>query len=657
MTRNNVAEIGQHRLTSERSIAVLHLEDNPADAQLCLYKLRSEDLNVKVDNARTGKEFRQKIESAAYDLILGDYRLPDWSGLDAVHWLRTSNVNTPFILVTGTLGDELAVECIKRGATDYVLKEKLDRLPLAVRRALQEQRVREERDRAERELVRQVEQFRSVVNGAPYGIYRADSEGNILMANPALVAMLGYGSEEEVRRLNSVRDIFLDRRAREQALTQIQNEKGSAAEHRWRRKDTKEIVVRLAGRKLENSGSSPIFEVFAEDITAQRNLEQQFLQAQKMEAVGRLAGGVAHDFNNLLMIISSCLELWQHEKADSEKAAKYVRQIREATSMAGFVVRQLLTFSRKQMMERQVVDLNAVLKDLSKMLPRLLGEDIEVVVAPGSDLPKIEVDRGNIEQVVMNLAVNARDAMPAGGKLAISTAGVNFGRVDGDAMKLDPGHYVKLSISDTGMGMDEETQKRIFEPFFTTKEQGKGTGLGLATVSSIVKQNAGGIFVHSRIGQGTNFELYFPAAGARKLITETPKPVRPAERGTETVLVVEDEAALRAITTEYLESQGYTVLAAGNGVVALDICRNHPGPIHLLLTDVVMPGLSGPEVAQAAVAMRPEMRVIYVSGYIDRQIDLAAVGASTTFLQKPYGLVDLNRKIRGALAGESRLTA
>jgi two-component system cell cycle sensor histidine kinase/response regulator CckA len=389
--------------------------------------------------------------------------------------------------------------------------------------------------------------------------------------------------------------------------------------------------------------------VFAEDITAQRNLEQQFLQAQKMEAVGRLAGGVAHDFNNLLMIISSCLELWQHEKTDPEKAARYVRQIREATSMAAFVVRQLLTFSRKQMIERQVVDLNSILKDLSKMLPRLLGEDIEVVMLPGSGMERVEVDRGNIEQVVMNLAVNARDAMPGGGKLTIQTANVHLEAMEADEMKLAPGIYVKLSVSDTGTGMDAETKARMFEPFFTTKEQGKGTGLGLATVSSIVKQNAGGIRVHSGMGEGTAFEVYFPAASEHKDAAEVPRADVAVERGTETVLLVEDEAALRAITSEFLQSHGYTVLAAGNGIGALEICRTHPSPIELLLTDVVMPGLSGPEVAKAALAMRPEMRVMYMSGYIDRQIDLDTLSSGKTFLQKPYSLVDLSHKIRGAL--------
>jgi len=570
MTRTaeyDVSEIARPQLAAERPVRVLHLEDNAADAQLCLYKLRADGLNVQVENVRSGKEFREKVASNSYDMILGDYRLPDWSGLDAVHWLRISKVDTPFILVTGTLGDELAVECIKRGATDYVLKEKLDRLPAAVRRALQEQVVRAGRDRAERELLLREQEFRSIVEGAPYGIYRTSENGDLVMVNPALVAMLGYENEAGMLKLNTTRDIFVTPGDRDRALAEIGSNQVSHIDYIWRRRDGKKITVRLAGRQLPIESGRPVtYEVFAEDITSQRSLEQQFLQAQKMEAVGRLAGGVAHDFNNLLMIISSCLELWQHEKTDAEKAGKYIRQIREATSMAAFVVRQLLTFSRKQTIERQVVSLNVVLKDLSKMLPRLLGEDIEVAIEPGSDLEAIEVDRGNIEQVVMNLAVNARDAMPGGGRLAIRTENISLTAADADNMKLMPGKYVKLSVADTGVGMDEETKEHIFEPFFTTKELGKGTGLGLATVSSIVKQNLGGIWVQSQMGSGTTFEVYFPVAGQRKDAPEAPQLAAPMERGSETVLVVEDEAALRAITSEYLESRGYTVLAASNGV-------------------------------------------------------------------------------------------
>ncbi|HEY6251236.1 MAG TPA: response regulator, partial [Candidatus Angelobacter sp.] len=450
-----IAEYNSSQTTEARQgkgspIRVLHLEDNPADAQLCLYKLRAAGLSVQVDVVRTGQEFRDKVFAAAYDLVLGDYRLPDWNGLEAVHWLRTSNINTPFILVTGTLGDELAVECIKRGATDYVLKEKLDRLPVAVRRAMEEQAMRKERDRAQSELLQREQEYSSIVQGAPYGIYRADQAGNILMANPALVTILGYETESALVKANTVRDIFVDAAGRDRAMAQANPGDTSDSEHRWRRKDGSEIIVRLAGRRLTGQAAGPLtYEVFVEDITAQRSLEQQFLQAQKMEAIGRLAGGVAHDFNNLLMIIGSCLELWQHEKTDPQKAEYYIRQIREATSMAAFVVRQLLTFSRKQVTERHVVDLNSILKDLGKMLPRLLGEDIEIISLPGRNMDYVDVDRGHIEQVLMNLAVNARDAMVKGGKLIIETATVDLDETDGGRMDLAPNRYVVLTVRDT----------------------------------------------------------------------------------------------------------------------------------------------------------------------------------------------------------------
>ncbi len=639
-----------------KPIRILHLEDNPTDVQLCLYKLRMEGLNVQMETARNGQEFREKVQSNTYDLFLGDYRLPDWSGLDAVQWLRVSGIETPFILVTGTLGDELAVECIKRGATDYVLKEKLDRLPLAVRRILDEQRARLRQARTERELLFREQEYRSIVRGAPYGFYRVDEDGDFLMVNPALVTMLGYESEAELLKLNTGHDIFVTPQEREQAVAMTGGSEPS--EHRWRRKDGKEIIVRLAGRKvLQESGKPVIYEVFAEDITAQRTLEREFLQAQKMEAVGRLAGGVAHDFNNVLMIINSCMELWQHEKENPEKAERYMRQIREATDIAAFVVRQLLTFSRKQVVERHVVNLNSILKDLSKMLPRLLGEDVEVLILPEKDAELIEVDRGHVEQVVMNLAVNARDAMPKGGKLIIETATRDMGKTEALPEGLEPGHYVCMTVADNGVGMAAETQARIFEPFFTTKPQGKGTGLGLSTVAAIVQENGGKITVHSELGHGTSFNIYFPCASLQKEREKVLPQALSKETGTETILLVEDESSLRTIATEYLERCGYTVLQAGSAIAALEICRNYKGRIDLLVTDVVMPGMSGPEVASAALFVHPEMRIIYMSGYVERLPDLEAVIAGAVFLQKPFLLSDLNHKIREMMKPEHRAPA
>ncbi len=633
-------------------VRILLLEDNPVDAELCGRKLQTSGLDFSIKSVGDPDQFKLEIGSGAYDLVLGDYRLPSWTGLDAVRWLRGSGLLIPFILVTGTLGDELAVECIREGVTDYVLKDKMDRLPFAIRRAMDETRIRIDRDQANRELHQSLQQHASIVQGAPYGIYRTTADGRIVMANPALVAMLGYQSESEVLRLNVISDIYTDARARQQILSSDPD--ASSFQHgevTWRRKDGRPIIVRLAGRRLEAEAGTPaIHEVFAQDITEQRVLEQQFQQAQKMEAIGRLAGGVAHDFNNLLMIIRGCAELLEHHKSQPEKFGAYLKQINDATSIAASVVQQLLMFSRKQAPERGALDFNSVLRDLRKMLPRLLGEDIHIIFNPGPALEKVTADRAQMEQIVLNLAVNARDAMPEGGTLTIETCNTHLEspRLEPCSVELPAGNYVVLAISDTGSGMDAEIQAHIFEPFFTTKERDKGTGLGLATVYGIVKDSGGHISVESAAGKGSTFRIYFPCA---EISREAPAPaltIAPAPGGSETILLVEDEAALREITGEYLQSRGYRVLSAKSGLHALEICRTHDEPIEILLTDIIMPGIRGPELVKAALDMRPQMRIIYVSGYTDRGIEDGVLTADAVLLRKPYSLAELGSKIRTA---------
>jgi len=371
-----------------------------------------------------------------------------------------------------------------------------------------------------------------------------------------------------------------------------------------------------------------------------------------MEAIGRLAGGVAHDFNNLLMIIRGCAELLEHHKSHPEKFSRYLKQINDATSIAASVVQQLLMFSRKQVPERSALDFNSALRDLRKMLPRLLGEDIQIIFNPGQALERVTADRAQIEQIILNLAVNARDAMPNGGKLTIETANIHLEapRIEQRGVELPPGRYVVLAISDTGSGMDAEIQAHIFEPFFTTKERGKGTGLGLATVYGIVKESGGFVSVESALGEGSTFRIYFPSSEASQEAAQPTAAAVSAPGGSETILLVEDEAALREITCEYLQSRGYQVLMANSGMQALEICRVHDEPIDILLTDIIMPGIRGPELVKAALDMRPKLRVIYVSGYADRGIEDGALERNAVFLRKPYSLAELGHKIRAATA-------
>ena len=507
-----------------------------------------------------------------------------------------------------------------------------------------------ERKKSEEALRRSESEYRSTIEDAPYGIYRVDRNGHLTTANPALVEMLGYQSQEELLRVNAATGMFLDPTERRRSIALYESE-GPAARYEttWKRKDGVRITVRLAGRKLgrEQEGASG-FEVFVEDITERRSLRKQFEHAQKMEAVGRLAGGVAHDFNNLLMVISGYAQLLDESSTNPKKILEYATHIQDASSKAATVTRQLLAFSRRQVLEPTVLDLNYVVNDLAKLLPRLLGEDIETVLRLEPQVGTVRADRGQMEQVIMNLAVNARDAMPQGGCLTIATSNVTLDASYYQGVVVPPGQYVLLAVSDTGTGMDAETQVHIFEPFFTTKEAGKGTGLGLATVYGIVKQSQGFIWVYSEPGKGSIFKIYLPRFDAAVDFDESLPLAQVPSAGTETILLVEDEAALRNVCRLYLESKGYTVLDAGNAKEAMKICRSHDHAIHVLITDVVLPGLGGLELAKSLLEMRPALSVVFVSGYPDHRLERQDIGFGK-FLQKPYSFDGLARTVRSLL--------
>ncbi len=389
-------------------------------------------------------------------------------------------------------------------------------------------------------------------------------------------------------------------------------------------------------------------EVLVEDITKKPSLQKQFEHAQKMEAVGRLAGGIAHDFNNLLMIISGYAQLIGKSATHAQRVREYAANIEDASSKAAAVTRQLLAFSRKQVLEPTVLDLTIVAGDLGKMLPRLLGEDVEMVMELEPQLGTVQADRGQIEQVIMNLAVNAKDAMPQGGRFTIATSNVILDAPIHQGVDVPPGRYVLLTVSDTGEGMSNETQLHIFEPFFTTKEPGKGTGLGLATAYGIVKQSHGFILVDSEPDKGSIFRIYLPRVDLALVSDPTAKPAERAPGGSETILLVEDETVLRNVARTYLESMGYAVLEACNAQTAMERCRSYPGPIHALITDIVMPGLGGVELAQAALALRPALAVIFVSGYPDHPLNIETFGRGK-FLQKPFSFDVLARTLRSLL--------
>jgi PAS domain S-box-containing protein len=496
--------------------------------------------------------------------------------------------------------------------------------------------------------------FRSLVTHAPYGVCRCDSAGILLDVNPALVAMLGYASGAELVGRN-LANLYADSQqwfGLADYLRSLQKFHGLNAE--WARRDHSIISVRLSGRAFRNEAHTIFFELFAEDVTERRALEQQLRQAQKMEAVGRLAGGIAHDFNNLLMVISGYSEFLLERIGADPTLRGHAQEIANAAERATSLTRQLLAFSRKQMLAPKIVDLNGVVTENVKMLTRLIGEDIDLVMVPGPDIGAVKADPGQIEQVIMNLAVNARDAMPHGGKLTIETANVtldaNYARFHAP---VKPGDYVMLAISDTGMGMDPDTQAHIFEPFYTTKGL-KGTGLGLSTVYGIVKQSEGYIWLYSEAGKGTSFKIYLPRFSATgEALATQPALAADAEQpspGHETILLVEDEENLRRLARQSLETQGYSVIDAPDGTAAIKISQAHKGPIHLLLTDVIMPGMNGRELANQLSPTRPEMRVLYMSGYTENHIGHnGTLDEGITLLQKPFTLPALKAKVREVL--------
>ena len=503
---------------------------------------------------------------------------------------------------------------------------------------------------AEAELRASEANFRSLVENAPFGICRSTpTEDRFLTANLALARILGFSSEQELLRLRLSHDVYLRPEDSTALRDAIAHSELFEVLTDWKRSDGTPIKVRITGRRLTEPGSGEgMFEAIVEEVTDRLVLEDRLRQSQKMEAIGRLAGGVAHDFNNLLGVIMGHAELITSRVDRDGAVNRRAAAIREAAEHAAALTAQLLAFGRRQMLQVTAFNLNEVILATSTMLRRLIGEDIDLQTVLAADLGSVTADRVQMQQVILNLAANARDAMPQGGILTIET--VNAELDAAYAMRHDEsfaGPWVLMAVSDTGTGMDPETQSRIFEPFFTTKGPGRGTGLGLASVYGIVKQCGGLIYVYSELGSGTTFKVYLPRlvkpveAGAPE---ESPKQT---QRGSETILLVEDAPNMREVTIEFLASYGYNVLDAGNSAEAIAKVEQHPGSIDLLITDVVMPGESGPKLAARLVEQRPGLKVLYVSGYTANAIvHHGLVDPGIAFLQKPYSRDVLGRKVR-----------
>ena len=759
-------------------LCVLLIEDSAEDAELIVRRLQKGGYRVEFERVDTAPSASAAIARNRWDLIICDYTLPHFSGHDALTIWRDKKCAAPFIFISGTLGEQDAVEALKQGASDYLLKDNLTRLIPAVDRALREVRDRVEREqervRGEQSLRTSEARFRALIENSSDGILVLNTKGEPLFSSPSVQRILGYQPSESLgnflelthsedrheallglqhctseqavsyrlrlchksggwRVIDCVYSNLLNEPAvggivinfrdvteaslADEALTKSEEKFSKAfrssplavtisTKHEGRYLDANEAFLRMLGysrseiigrssvqlgvwakpeerrtlmRHLDNQGrvtglratfktktgdireteiaAEPIdlggiscVLAITQDVTETRRLEAQFRQAQKMEAVGQLAGGVAHDFNNLLMVMRSYAQMIEFE-GPTPKILEYTNRIVEAADKAASVTRQLLAFSRRQPQELKKVDLNRVVPEFCAMLPGLIGEDIQLQISTKAESGTVFADQGQLEQVIMNLAVNSRDAMPGGGKLTIETSDIELGEnmSEHHGARIPPGSYVLLTVTDSGHGMSEETKARIFEPFFTTKEVGRGTGLGLATVYGIVKQHRGFIWAYSEVGVGTSFKVYLPRwRGAEQTETRTPGStanIRPS--GGETILIVEDQPALLEVIGEYLASMGYKILKASDGESALDAANTHGGPIQVLLTDVVMPGMRGSELATRLAKVQPGVRTIFMSGYSETNLDSVE---SAIVVHKPIDLGLLVQKIRQVLA-------
>jgi PAS domain S-box-containing protein len=591
------------------------------------------------------------------DVAVLDYRLGSRDGLSLLREMRQRGIDTAVVVLTGHGDEDVAVEAMKAGAADYLSKTNLtvEGLERAVRHALALRAGEQQRRQAQTALRASEERFRALVENSSDALLLIDAEARVTYVTPSSTRHLGWRPEQMVGR--SMFE-FLHPEDREMG-TRLGDALQSAgkpvtaqvrflhADGSWR------IMEGVAVNRLGDPSVGAIV-CNLRDITDRRRLEEQLRQAQKMEAVGQLAAGVAHDFNNLLTAILGYCNLLLDELAREDPLRSDLEEIQAAAERAAALTRQLLAFSRRQMLHPEIVDINTIVQQIEKLLRRLISEDVELVTALARDLTPVRADPGSIEQILVNLAVNARDAMPVGGRLTIETANVELDDTYAVThVTMKPGPYVMLAVSDTGAGMDDATRSRLFEPFFTTKEQGKGSGLGLATVYGMVKQSGGYIWVYSEPGHGTAFKVYLPPAAQRSTSEEGGGRREDAvARGWETVLLVEDEDAVRALAREVLRRHGYVVLEARHGVDALRVAERHTDDIHLMITDVVMPLMSGRDLAERLSSVRPAMKVLFMSGYTDHAVMQRDLTPGSAFIQKPFTPEVFARKVRTILDGQ-----
>ncbi len=620
---------------------VLIVDDDPNTCETIGDILATQGFGIEI--ASGGRAALERLGSRAIDAAIVDMRLPDVSGLDLLTQIKHSSPPTEVIVITGYASLPSAIQAIEHEAFAYLQKPvEMEQLLATLRRALERRRLTEALHRSE-------ERYRLVTESVSDAVFLLDLQGRPILVNSRVTALTGYSLEELQER--PIVPLLIPGASAEirRQLAAPPGETPIVFETAITKKDGCQVWVEASLSSVVKEGRIVGRLGIARDITERKHLEDQLRQAQKLEAVGRLAGSIAHDFNNLLTVIGGRTHILGWRLAPDDPVRHDVEIIEQTAERAAALTRQLLAFSRKQVLAPQVLELSAVVTGMGRILRRLIGEDIDLVTRTGPG--RVRVDPSQIEQVLLNLAINSRDAMPSGGTLVIET-----GLVDLDAeyahghAGAEPGPYVLLAVTDTGHGMDEATRAQLFVPFFTTKEPGKGTGLGLATVYGIVKQSGGHIWVYSEVGHGSTFKIYLPRADETTDAVVGGRPAEALLRGTEIVLLAEDDDGVRLLAREALERSGYTVLEAGHPDAAYEIARDHREGIDLLLTDLVMPGMSGRALAARIKPLRPGLKVLFMSGYTaDASVQHGILDGRVAFLQKPFTPGGLARRVREVL--------
>jgi PAS domain S-box-containing protein len=640
-------------------IHILHLEDDPMDAELVQTRLAEADLDCRITRVQSRDAYEARLGQNPLDIVLADYQLPMYDGMSALRLAHECRPDIPFIFVSGVLGEETAIEALTQGATDYVLKQNLTRLAPAVQRALEEARNRQERRQAQQALEESEIKMRYILDSVDEGFIVIDREYRIILANRAFCDAVDRREEHVIGRLCHEISPHGSRpclASGEGCPVRRTFETGTAHAAFHTHEDAAGTQYHLELKAYPMVGPSGAVTSVIEtihDVTEKRKLQEQLVQSQKMESIARLAGGVAHDFNNMLSIIIGHSELALEQVSASEPLFKNLHEIQSAGERSAALVRQLLAFARKQTVTPIVLDLNDTVTGMLNMLRPLIGEDIDLEWRPGEGLWPVKMDPSQIDQILANLCVNARDAIEGVGRITIET---DRAAIDEAFCTLHPefvpGEYVLLTVSDDGCGMDPQTLPNIFEPFFTTKEVGKGTGLGLAMVYGIVKQNKGVVKVSSEPGSGSSFKLYLPRHAAAIEVRQRRDRAVPPPGGDETILLVEDEASILSLAETMLQKLGYRVLAAATPGEALRLAQAHHAQIRLLVADVIMPEMNGRALANQVAALSPEVACLFMSGHSgDLIAQHGILDEAVYFIQKPFTMKELAVKVRQALTG------